>query len=285
MERIASYSRPGDVPRQQHRPLHPRGPQHLQRRRPVVRDRRPDRLAAEGDGVERVLLAGQELLQQPDLAGVVLRGGQPGVEVAVGVEPEGRLRPGPVRRLGHQRAADQVPEGGRLLGPAHQLVTGTRHAGRAPAPTSSATCPGRWSRRPPTCPRCRARRGPGRAAPAAAPARRSAARPDRAGRDRPRTASAICCGSRASATCQCPASASRSSGDRSSGGSVVITPAVRPGSRAADSTNLDGGLQQVRCDERGDDHGREPSGTAPGIARGWDDRVSPCLRPRRRPHR
>ena len=49
---------------QQHRPLHPRVAQHLERRRQVVRDRRPYGLAAHGDAVEGVLLADQELLEQ-----------------------------------------------------------------------------------------------------------------------------------------------------------------------------------------------------------------------------
>src|SRR5262245_12154895 len=54
---------------------------------------------------------------------------------------------------------------------------------------------------------------------------------------KPRTPSAICCGSRGSLTCQWPATASRSSGSSLSYGEAVMTPSRTPGSRAALSTN------------------------------------------------
>ena len=104
-------------------------PQHVQRGRLVVRDRRPQGLAVDGGAVEGVLAAGQVLLEQPDLGRVGLGGPEPGREVLLGVEPVGGLRAGAGRRLGNHRQSDLGEEGGGLVGPGHQLVPGTRHAG------------------------------------------------------------------------------------------------------------------------------------------------------------
>jgi len=82
------------------------------------------------DGVEGVFPADQELLQQPDLAGIVSGGDEPGVEVGVVVQAEGGLGPGAVRGLGHHRVADLVAEGHRLLGPVDQLVARARNSDR-----------------------------------------------------------------------------------------------------------------------------------------------------------
>jgi len=115
-----------DVARQDHHPLDPRRLHHLERRRVVARDRRELDLAADGDGLEAVLLTAQELLGQGRVlgAGVHRRHRRP--QLVGAVDPPGRLAAHAGGRLEHQREADLGHE--RLgVGPrADDGVAGTR---------------------------------------------------------------------------------------------------------------------------------------------------------------
>ena len=126
----ALVPRAGDVAGQHDRPLDPRVAQDLQRRRAVVGDRRPHGRPADGDAVEGVLLAGEELLEQRGGVLAQRHGAQPAPEHVAVVQPERGLGAGAVRRLGDQREADLLGERGGLPGAAHEGVPGAGDPGR-----------------------------------------------------------------------------------------------------------------------------------------------------------
>ena len=123
-------ARVGQLAGEQHRPLDPRVAQHRERRRPVVRDRRPHRAAADLHAVERELVADEELLQQAGFLRARRDGGEPAAQRVGVVEAVGGLRPGARGRLGHEREPDRRGERQRLLGRADELVARARHARR-----------------------------------------------------------------------------------------------------------------------------------------------------------
>jgi hypothetical protein len=103
------------LPGEKHAPLDPRLPHHLQGRGEVVVDGVPDDLAPEGDGVEGVLLADDELLHQRRLP----RGGrhlrEEARQVVPGLDPE--RPPGPrSRRWLHDHREAHLLDEGRGLG-------------------------------------------------------------------------------------------------------------------------------------------------------------------------
>ena len=115
------------LPRQQHGPLDPRGAQHLQRRRQVVRHRREHRVAADRDAVERVFLADEELLQQAGRVGARRDRVEPGAQRTDVVQAVRRQRTGTGRRLRDERETDRLGEPQRLVRAGHQLVTRARY--------------------------------------------------------------------------------------------------------------------------------------------------------------
>ena len=195
---------PADVAGQPHHPLHPRVPQHLERRGQVVRDRVPDDLPFDHHAVVRALLPGEELLEQRGLAGIWRGHLQPGFQVTGIVEAERALRPSPGGRLDHQREADLFGEGlprRSRRWPAGAVRTARR---RRAAPSSSAPCRGSCARSPRPYLRCPAAPVPARAAPAAFPVRPAAAARAHVSPSA-RTAQVICPPSSASSIRQCAA--------------------------------------------------------------------------------
>jgi hypothetical protein len=123
-------ARVGQLAGEQHGPLDPRVAQHGERRRPVVRDRRPHRASADLHAVEGELVADEELLQQPRCLGPRGDGGEPAAQRGGVVEAVGGLRPSARRRLRDEREPDRRGERQRLLGRADELVARARHARR-----------------------------------------------------------------------------------------------------------------------------------------------------------
>ncbi len=114
---------------QQHRPLDPRVAQHRERRRPVVRNGRPHRRAADLHAVEGELVADQELLQQTRRVRMRRDRREPAAQGVDVVEPVGCLRARARGRLRDQREPDRRGERQRLLGVADELVARARHPG------------------------------------------------------------------------------------------------------------------------------------------------------------
>ena len=126
----------------------------------------------------------------------------------------------------------------------------------------------------------RACAGLARAAPAAAPGPRPAARTGPSCRDRPRTASAICCGSSASSTRQCPARCRASSGGTCSAAAVVTTASRTPGSCAAVLTNRTvAGIRNGATKAATTMNGSYPAGRERGLRRARLPTDPAALRP------
>ena len=115
---------------EQHRPLDPRGPQHLQRRGPVVRDGRPHRLPADLHAVERVLVADEELLQQTGRVRARRDRREPAAQGVGLVEAVGGLRPRARGWLRDQREPDRLRKGERFARLPDELVARARHPRR-----------------------------------------------------------------------------------------------------------------------------------------------------------
>ena len=268
----AGVLRTVDVARQQHGPLHPRVAQHLQRRRPVVRDRCPDGLAADGDAVDRCAprRPGTPRAAPGRPGSAASACSQPRSAPAL-VEPVGRLRAG-------ARPAAWPPAGSRprRRKPAPrrdaviELVPGARHAGgastvfiRALSRTLSAV-----GTSMPSMPSASRTWASGTWSCSSAPTRRSTLP---IWPPRPVTASAIWRGSSASSTRQCPASCSLSCGGQPFRGLGRDQPQAdtrQPRGRADEPR---GGLEQVWRDERCDNHARDV--TRPGRPRTRADAV------------
>ncbi len=106
--RMSSNSGPVDVARQQHRPLHPRVAQHLQRRRQVARRSSATRPAPSTITLSKVnSVAGEELLDQRRVGRRRRRGLRAsGAGVGVVEAERADLRAGAGGRLDDQREAD-----------------------------------------------------------------------------------------------------------------------------------------------------------------------------------
>ena len=160
---------PVDLARQHDHPLDPRVLDDLERRRVVARARLEPDLAADGDRLEAVLAAAQELLGQrrADRARRAAPAAPPRSSSSV-VDPPGRLAAHPGRRLEHHRQPDlarRTPRRRPTTGSAGGARTAARGGAARP---SSAPCRGTGPR---SAGRCRARRapcGPRRAGPGAA---------------------------------------------------------------------------------------------------------------------
>jgi hypothetical protein len=118
-----------DLARNKDAPLDPGIVDDVERRRQVVRKRVPDRPAADRDGVERELVADDELLdhrlavcRRADL-------GERRAQLAAIADAKGALRPGPGGRLEHHRIAHAVDEGPGFGVARDALVAGAGDAG------------------------------------------------------------------------------------------------------------------------------------------------------------
>ena len=206
---------------QHHGPLDPGLAEDFERRGLVVGDRREDGLAADRHAVEGVLVADQELLEQPGRLGVRRNRLEPAAQRGQVVEPVRRLRSRAGGRLGDERESDGLGERQRLISVGDQLMPGTGHASspstdfiRDLSRTLSAV-----STSMPSRPSVHARTP---WAPATARGRRPGARHDPICWLKPRTASTICCGSSGSSTRRPAEKLLQVGGSRSTG--LAMTP-------------------------------------------------------------
>ena len=204
-----------------------------------------------------MLLADQELLEQPHLPRVCTRGLQPGGQVVRTVQPVRRLGTSSGRWLRDQGEAHLTGERQRLLGAVDELMAGARDPGGAEDAFHLGLVPDvvRGGHVHPRDADSVSDLGERHlelleSTDQTLDAAQLAAEPPYGAGDLLRVERVV--------TCQCAARCSLSWGGRSSAATVVIRASRTPGSTSCGVHEPRCGLEEERSDEGGDDHGHGP---------------------------